>query len=186
MLRRLLIQFVFKKRPNRHRIAAASRNGPFTGQVFKKTNHNHLEVNHRINARSAHPTLVIGRGTQRANLRGKPKTFQGFLQLAVEPALGRRDHLIGGNPKLGLRCLFLLGEHDSQTARATIYSNIQSEYFNRLLGRWGAPFDFLPTEPRTEWLALAALETVPKFTSSQTTPKRRCYRAENSFLQPAP
>src|SRR5204863_10027417 len=111
---------------------------------------------HRINARSAHPTLVIGRGTQRPNLRGKPKTFQGFLQLAVVPTLGRRDHLIGRNPKLGLRCLFLLGEHDSQTARATIYSNIESEYFNRLLAA-----DLLYGAFRGLWPISALLWLIP-------------------------
>ena len=122
MLGGLLIELVLKKSPDRHRVGTACRNGAFARQVFKKADHNHLEVNHRINARPAHSARIIGRSTQSADLRCKAKAFQSFLQLGVEPTLNRANHFSGGDPELGLRCLLLRGEHNSQTTWSSICS----------------------------------------------------------------
>jgi hypothetical protein len=53
---------------------------------------------------------------------GKPKAFQGFIQLGVEPTFGAGDHLIGGYPKFRLRSFLFRGEHESQTLLPTKYS----------------------------------------------------------------
>ena len=61
-------------------------------EVLKETDHDHLEVNHRVNARRSDAALIISRSAQRADLFRKAEAFQGFLQPGVETGLGRTDY----------------------------------------------------------------------------------------------
>ena len=72
-----LIKCVTWKAPQRERVRTPGRNLPFALQAFKKPNHQHLEVNHRINARPATTRRIrAGRRTYLPNLSGEIHLFQ--------------------------------------------------------------------------------------------------------------
>jgi hypothetical protein len=135
VIRRRFGQLIMQELADGDRIGAPRGHRPLAGQVFKKTHHQHLQVHRRINPRPAHPALIVGGSAEFADLAGKPKAFQGLVQLGVEPTCGAGDHLIRRNPELGLRSFLFRDEHELQTPPPARYSKIREGYFNRLLVR---------------------------------------------------
>jgi hypothetical protein len=115
-------QLIMQELADGDRIGAPGGNRPLAGQVLKKAHHQHLQVNRRIDPGPAHPALIVGGSAEFADLGGKPKAFQGFVQLGIEATLGGGDHLIGGNPELRLRSFLFRDEHENQTLPPTKYS----------------------------------------------------------------
>src|SRR5512136_2438738 len=72
----VLVQFVAEEAANGDRVGTPGRNRPLTGKVFKKTYHDHLQIDHRIDSRPPYVALLVSRRTNLAHLLRKTKTFQ--------------------------------------------------------------------------------------------------------------
>jgi hypothetical protein len=64
-----------------NRIGAAGGDGALAGNVFKEADHHHLEVDDRIDPRTAHAALVVGGGAELADFAGESKGVEGLVEL---------------------------------------------------------------------------------------------------------
>lgn len=111
MVGRLLLQRIIEKGPDGQRVGAPRRDGPLAGQVFEETNRDHIQLDDRIDARTARARLIVGRRTQRPHFFGKPKRLQGLVEPRVESRFRGWGQLMSGHPQLALRSFIFLGEH---------------------------------------------------------------------------
>ncbi|MCH7976674.1 MAG: hypothetical protein IIC18_09015 [Bacteroidetes bacterium] len=127
MIRCALGQLVMEKAPDRERVRATSRDGPFAGQVLEEPDpdgypsEQHLKVDKRIDAGAASTMRIVERAAERANLLGEAHRDERLIEPGVERIGGRRDDLLGRNPERLLRRLGLRIKHrqtgDRKTAR---------------------------------------------------------------------
>src|SRR5437868_13224091 len=85
LLRRRFRQVVAEKLPDSTRIITPRRNRTLTGKVLEETNHQHFEVNHRIDAQPPSLALVsIMWKAKSPDLFRESERLQGFVQLLVK------------------------------------------------------------------------------------------------------
>src|ERR1039458_1556703 len=123
MIGRFFGQPIMEKLADGDRIGAPGGDGTLAGKILKKANHHHFEVNRRVDAGPTQPTVVVGGRAKVADLGGKTKTLQSFVQLPADSHPSWLGHLMSGDPEFGLRHLPFCGEHDLQTRPQNIYSN---------------------------------------------------------------
>ena len=133
---RLLRQVIVEKLANGNGIGAAGGDGALAGNVLEEADHHHLEIDDRVDARTARAALVVGGGAEPADLLGEAKGVEGVVELGVKGALGGPGQLLGGDPQLGLQRFSFGVKHSHSLLEHDLLSRL-FVYFNRLLARNG-------------------------------------------------
>ena len=84
-------------------VLATARDGPFAREVLKKADHEHLEVDDRIDpGATSRAGVLISGAADLANLRGEIDRMEGLVKFAVEgPRCGCRK-MVPNHPELPL------------------------------------------------------------------------------------
>ena len=103
MVGRGLRQVIAQEITDGNGIAATFGNAALAGNILKETQHEHFEIDRRINARAAAAAIRIGRGADLPGLFGKLERSQCLVQFGIE-GRGRGLNQSGRrNKKFGLR-----------------------------------------------------------------------------------
>jgi len=85
-----VFRFSRARRLAHERVPTAGRDGAFAGQVFQKADHEHFEVNHGVDGRTAFFSAAIERRAEVTDFRGEVHFAEGLIELVVESGwLGR-------------------------------------------------------------------------------------------------
>src|SRR3954447_20439625 len=108
MVRCGLGQVIAQEESDGNGIAAPFGNAPLTAYVFEEPNHQHFEIDRRINSRAATTAIRIRRRTELTNLIEKPKRSQRLFQFRVERSCRGLNEPSRDNKEFGLRQGFQL------------------------------------------------------------------------------
>ena len=111
VIRRRLLQRIVQKGANGHRVGAARGDRSFAGKVLEKPNHDHLQIDHRINPRAARLVLFISRRTDGPDPIRETERLQGLIEPRIKGCFRRLRKLMSRHPELALRYFLFLREH---------------------------------------------------------------------------
>ena len=89
MVRGVAGQVIAQEGPDGNGILAALGNAPLAGNILEETNHEHLEIHHRVNARTTASVVVVSSLAEPPDFRGERKRLERLVKLDVKGSARR-------------------------------------------------------------------------------------------------